>query len=72
MALAPLSHHGAFGTGPPAGTVAADRVRATAQALYIASTDETGIELGKLAMAVDAASSPQAGVEHRAVGVKLA
>ena len=69
VALAPFSHQGAVGAGPPAGTVTADRVRRTAQALLIAGTDDTGVELGELATAFSAAAAPQAWIEHGTIGV---
>ena len=58
LALAPFSHNGAIGAGPPAGSVAADRVRPIAQALLITGTDDTGVELGELATPVAATFSP--------------
>ena len=69
LALTPFSHHGAIGAGPPTGTVAADRVRPAAQALVVADTDNTGVELGELATAFSAASAPLAWIEHGTVGV---
>jgi hypothetical protein len=72
MAFAALAHHHALRTRSPAGAVAADRVLPIAKAVLITGTDDAGVELGELAMTVDSASAPPAGIEHRAVTVELA
>jgi hypothetical protein len=72
VALATFPHQGAIGARSPAGAVAADRVLPTAKTLVIAGTDDAGVELGELALSVDTASAPPAGIEHRAVRVELA
>src|SRR5215216_5088301 len=72
VALASLSHQGPDGAGPPASAVAADRVLPAIEAVLVARTDDTGIEFGELAVTIDTASAPPAGVEDRAVVVQLA
>jgi hypothetical protein len=72
LAFAPFPHQRARWTGSPAGAVAADRVLPIAKAVLITGTDDAGVELGELAMTVDSASAPPAGIEHRAVTVELA
>ena len=72
VTLAPLSHQGADRARSPAGAVAADRVLPAAKTIFIAGTDDTGVELGELALAVDTASAPPTGIEDRTVGVELA
>jgi hypothetical protein len=72
VALAPLTHQRARGTRSPAGAVAADHGLPLAKTVVITGTDDAGVELGELAMTIDAASAPQAGVEYRAVAVELA
>jgi len=72
VAFASFPHQSAHWTRSPAGAVAADRVLLVAKTVLITDTDDAGVELGELAMTVDAASAPPAGVEHRAVAVELA
>ena len=72
LALAALAHQGSGGARSPAGAATADRVLPAGEAVVVAGADDAGVELGELAVAIDTAATPQAGVEHRAISVELA
>jgi hypothetical protein len=72
VALAPFPHQRARRAWSSAGAVAADRILSIAVTVLISRADDARVEFGELATTVDTASAPPAGVEHRAVTVKLA